>query len=74
MDWHSTGSREELLILIGGWADVEVRGRSGRVRQIELRRNRCLFVPRQTWHRVVNRSRGTAHYLYVTGAAGQRAR
>ena len=65
MDWHSTGSREELLIGLGGRVQVEVRTAS-RKRRVGLPAGRCALLPRDTWHSVVNRSMRKARYLYVT--------
>ena len=67
VDWHSTGAREELLIGISGTATLEYRaGRRG-LRRAALAAGSCLFLPRRVEHRVVNRSRRMAHYLYITG-------
>ena len=66
MDWHSTQSREELLITLSGTVTVEVQSAPRRICRLPLGAGRCLFLPTQTRHRLVNRSRTTAHYLYVT--------
>ena len=66
MPWHSTKSREELLVALRGSLRVEVR-RSRRMRQMSLKSGHCLLLPRQTLHCVVNRSRKNAQYIYVTG-------
>ncbi len=68
MDWHSTQKREELLIALRGTVRLEVR-RASRVRGWMIRAGSCVLVPRRTRHRVVNRSAGAAHYLYVTTPA-----
>ena len=65
MDWHSTGSREELLIALAGRVQVEVRTVSRR-RRAGLRVGQCVFLPQGTRHCVVNRSASKARYLYVT--------
>jgi len=65
--WHSTHSREELLIGISGTVSVERRDRRKRIRAVPLPAGQCLFVPARTAHRVVNRSSRMAHYIYVTG-------
>ena len=78
MDWHSTRSREELLILLAGQVDLEAerprpraspaqrRGASrGRLRRVALRAGQCAFLPKRTLHRVINRSSADARYLYV---------
>ena len=69
MDWHSTGSREELLIALAGQVQVTVRAASGRPRRAGLRAGQCAFLPRGTFHCVINRSMRSARYLYVTASA-----
>ena len=66
MDWHSTDSREELLIALRGRVSVEVCDARRRIRRSLLRAGSCLFLPSRTTHRVVNRSRVEARYLYIT--------
>lgn len=76
MDWHSTGDREELLILLAGRVQVEVEARPGgsarragasaRITRVALSVGQCAFIPSEIPHRVLNRSRTAAHYLYVT--------
>jgi len=67
MEWHSTRTREELLIALEGGFDVDIQRPRGGRREIRLKDGQCLLLPRQTLHRVVNRSRAGARYLYVTG-------
>ncbi len=74
MDWHSTRSREELLIALAGRVSLEVHVASRVTRQIPLRAGQCAFLPAKTLHRVVNRSQTDAHYLYVTAPIGKKAR
>lgn len=69
MDWHSTNTREELLVALAGWVRVEVRASSQKIQRLRLSAGSCSFLPTQTLHRVVNASRAIARYLYVTGAA-----
>jgi len=70
MPWHSTKSREELVLVIEGRVRLDVRGaRSGRVRQRAVREGSFAFLPAHTPHQVVNTSRRAARYVYVTGAA-----
>ncbi len=70
MPWHSTREREELLILMTGRVTLEMRRQGGRGRlQKMLKAGESLFLPRRTPHRVVNRSRADASYIYVTGSA-----
>lgn len=66
MAWHSTGSREELLIALEGRVRIEAKTSRWRVRSVSLRSGSCIFLPEATWHRVVNRSSAAARYLYVT--------
>jgi len=65
MDWHSTEAREELVIALAGCVVLEVASASRRIGRL-LRQGWCAFVPARTRHRVVNRSRRRARYLYVT--------
>ncbi|MBI1992786.1 MAG: cupin domain-containing protein [Candidatus Omnitrophica bacterium] len=69
MAWHSTGSREELLIALEGRVRVEAQTSRRSVRSISLKSGSCVFLPEATRHRVVNRSRAAARYLYITAAA-----
>ena len=67
MDWHSTNTREELILVLRGRVDVEVEhGASGKIRSTALQAGRSVFLPSDTPHRVVNRSRAVAIYIYVT--------
>ena len=78
VEWHSTGSREELLIGISGTVTLEYRAcpprqtqrrRDGprRIRRATLPAGGCLFLPHRIEHRVVNRASRMAHYIYLTG-------
>ena len=70
MAWHSTRLREELLIALTGTMHVEIEPPAkGRTRSLILKAGDCVFLPRATVHRVVNRSPGAARYLYVTAPA-----
>lgn len=66
MPWHTTGSREELLLVIAGRVRVELK-RGFRT----VAAGDSLFLPAQTAHQVVSRSKGIVRYVYVTGAAGR---
>ena len=66
MDWHSTRSREELLVLLAGRVELEVEGSRHRVRRMALRPGRCAWIAPRTVHRVINRTRAIARYLYIT--------
>ena len=70
MPWHSTGKREELLILLRGRIEVQTRAAAGRVARRPLVAGDCAFVRLGTWHQVVNAARRPAQYLYVTASAG----
>lgn len=69
MDWHSTHAREELIILLQGTVRLDVgraEGAPEAVQALPLQAGQCAFVPARCTHRVVNRSRRTARYVYVT--------
>ena len=66
MEWHSTRTREELLIALSGAVNVEVASPASRRRRTRLIAGQCAFLPRETMHRVVNDSKTKAHYMYVT--------
>ena len=64
--WHSTGAREEVLIVLEGALQLE-RGRGRRApRVIRLPAGCCAFLPQSVAHRVVNRSKRRVRYLYLT--------
>ena len=69
MDWHSTREREELLVMLEGRVQLELR-LSHRTSRVLLRVGACAWLPPHTLHRVVNRSAVSARYVYVTGRAG----
>ena len=66
MPWHSTGDREELVIVLGGSVRLEARLRPRHVSAETVQAGQCAFMPPQTLHQVVNRSKVAATYLYVT--------
>lgn len=71
MAWHTTGEREELILVMQGLVVLEVAGRArapGAGRRARLRAGAGMFLGPQTWHRVLNGSRGPARYVYVTAA------
>lgn len=73
MDWHSTKTREELLLAHRGRLCLEVRVATRRtLRRLRLTAGQCAFLPARTWHRVVNRSSSLAAYTYVTASAKHR--
>lgn len=67
MAWHSTGSCEELLMVIQGKVMVEAMRSSRRKRSIGLRQGEGIFIPKMTDHSVFNASKSAALYVYVTG-------
>ena len=69
MDWHSTKSREELLIALQGLVQVEVQRPHRTPRRIPLKNGACLWLPPRTRHRVVNAAKKPARYLYITAPA-----
>ena len=74
MPWHSTQRREELLIVLAGRVQLQMQPRRsasrqdgmGRVRTMSVRAGECVFLPSETLHQVVNRSKSQVRYLYVT--------
>ena len=69
MDWHSNGAREELLIALAGRIRIELRSSSRKSRRLALAAGHCALLPSRTLHRVLNRSRRLATYLYVTASS-----
>ena len=66
MPWHSTGGREELLLVLEGRVRLAVRASGGLVRPRMVREGSCAFLPVRTPHCVVNPSRRAVRYVYVT--------
>lgn len=69
MDWHSTRDREELLVILYGIVRLDARQTAARLRSRRLPAGRCVWLPAQVMHRIVNPTRRSARYIYVTGAA-----
>ena len=71
MAWHTTGSREELLIALAGQVHVRTAKaqKESQKRKAVIRVGQCAFLPRGTRHCVINRSMRNARYLYVTASA-----
>ncbi len=69
MAWHSTGRREEIVLVIAGSLVVAVMDCANRMRRISLSAGEGVFLPRDTRHAVVNKSAQAASYVYVTGRA-----
>lgn len=67
VEWHTTGAREEVLIILGGSIRLDLMPPRGPRASRTLSAGRCAFLPRRVRHRVVNRSRRVARYLYITG-------
>ena len=65
--WHSTRQREELLMPLTGTLRLEREAQGTRRSVLTLAPGVCLFIPQATRHRVVNPSRRTVRYLYLTG-------
>ena len=66
VDWHTTGTREEVLVILGGAIRVELMPHRRPRTSLTLTAGRCAFLPRGVRHRVVNRSSRPARYLYFT--------
>jgi len=64
--WHSTGAREEVLIVLEGSLRLEYRRGRGAPRAMRLSSGFSAFLPQSVPHRVVNRSRRRLGYLYLT--------
>ena len=71
MEWHSTRDREELLIVLEGWVELDV-ATSRRTRRRRVPAGCAAFLGARTEHRVLNRSARPAAYVYVTAPAGLR--
>ena len=69
MDWHSTGEREELLLVIHGEVAVSIELARGKTQNKPLKAGQGVFLPAATRHRVANSSRRVSRYVYVTGRA-----
>ncbi len=63
---HSTGHREELLIMVDGSLRVEAESPT-RTRRLTVTRGEAVFLPKRTPHAIINASQARAIYLYVTG-------
>ncbi len=68
MAWHSTRSREELVVALTGRVQLELQSHTGRVRTVRLSAGQSAFLPSRVVHRLVNRWREPATYLYITGS------
>jgi quercetin dioxygenase-like cupin family protein len=82
MHWHTTGAREELVIVLAGRPVVELLSGRGvpdgralqpRACRMALRVGQSLYIPAHTVHRVINPSRTRARYIYVTASVSPTA-
>ena len=64
---HSTGAREELLIMLDGRLRIEATSPASVQRRLTVTRGEAVFLPKRTPHAVINASKAHAMYLYVTG-------
>lgn len=69
---HSTGSREELIVILEGKGEVRLEGAGPLVVEAGM----AAYLPPATAHDVVNRGEAPLRYVYVVaeGAAPVRAR
>ncbi len=67
--WHTTGRREEVLVVLGGAPLLQYYGAAGRLRQARLKAGECAFLPRGVVHRVCNPFRLMARYVYFTAGS-----
>jgi quercetin dioxygenase-like cupin family protein len=66
---HTTGAREELILVVQGLIEVGVEQDSAFARRLKVKAGESLFLPARTFHRVLNAHRGISQYVYVTGRA-----
>lgn len=66
VEWHSTRHREEVILVFLGAVVVEVRGDRDQIHSTDLSKGHAAFLLPRVWHRVVNRSRRQARYVYLT--------
>ena len=64
--WHTTGRREEVLVVLEGTPILHHYGTTGRLRQDRLKAGDCVFLASGTVHCVQNPFRLMARYLYFT--------
>ncbi len=72
MHWHTTGAREELILVLEGQVRVETKPPRGRAKAMQACSGQSVFLPKGTAHRIVNLSRKSASYVYVTGQAASK--
>jgi mannose-6-phosphate isomerase-like protein (cupin superfamily) len=59
---HTTGSGEEIVLVLEGRATVHFGGESR-----ELGKDECVFIPQETLHDVANRTENNLVYVYFVG-------
>ncbi|MBI2884660.1 MAG: cupin domain-containing protein [Candidatus Omnitrophica bacterium] len=64
MPWHSTGAREEVIIVLAGRLELRLADGAGRTRRVAA--HQCVFLPMRTRHSVFNAARAPVRYLYIT--------
>ncbi len=65
MPWHSTGTREEVLVVLSGRLELRL-GEDSDGRTVQLAAHHSVFLPRDTRHSLRNPARAIARYLYFT--------
>jgi mannose-6-phosphate isomerase-like protein (cupin superfamily) len=58
---HSTGKKEEILIMIKGSALISAGRQVKRVKQ-----DHAVFIPKNTLHNVTNAGKASLRYAYIT--------
>ena len=66
VEWHSTGHREELLLVLSGTLSLETRASARRSLTRRISGGQAVYLPRGVMHRVHNRSQRPLRYIYVT--------
>ncbi|MBI2069179.1 MAG: cupin domain-containing protein [Elusimicrobia bacterium] len=64
---HSTGEREEMIIVRSGAGVVEIDGQ----KPLAVSRQIICYIPPGTWHNVKNNGRERLDYVYVVTPAGK---
>jgi len=66
--WHTTGKREEVIIVLAGSLRLDLADGGRVARTTTLSVGHCVFLPQAVAHRVVNRFTRIARYLYFTAS------
>ena len=61
---HSTGQREELLVILEGQGEMTFKDGS----TLRVEANHALYCPPETEHNVTNTGRGSLRYVYVVAS------